>query len=140
MTTRIAEPWRTDESEHDCPNQDIVIIDADGRKIARVPMDDAPVEDYNRRQRAAARRIVACVNACEGISTENLVDNVPLKQGLTGLNQRIRDVEQQRDELLAALESCESLLSTIPSLGGLMGLAVVENAREAIAKVKGGAV
>lgn len=50
-------------------------------------------------------RIVACVNACEGISTENLTNNLPLKQGLSGLNQRIRDAESQRDSLLDALEA-----------------------------------
>lgn len=49
-------------------------------------------------------RIVACVNACEGISTENLTNNLPLKQGLSGLNQRVRDAESQRDSLLDALE------------------------------------
>lgn len=60
---------------------------------------------------ADAIRISACVTACEGISTENLVNNVPLKQGLTGLNQRIRDAETQRDELLAAHEADKALIA-----------------------------
>ena len=48
---------------------------------------------------ANARRIVACVNACEGISTENLEDN----RAVAWLAQRYNEVVQQRDELLKAL-------------------------------------
>ena len=49
--------------------------------------------------KANARRIVACVNACAGISTENLEDNIPVKELALRYNETIR----QRDELLAAL-------------------------------------
>ena len=49
---------------------------------------------------ANARRIVACVNACEGISTENLEDNRPVKW----LAQQYNEVIKQRDELLEALK------------------------------------
>lgn len=58
--------------------------------------------------RANARRLVACWNACEGLSTENLETNVPIKQGLDGLNQLLRSAEQQRDELLAAIDGALS--------------------------------
>ena len=51
-------------------------------------------------EEADARRIVACVNACAGISTENLEDNVPIKE----LARRYNETLKQRDELLAALE------------------------------------
>lgn len=44
---------------------------------------------------ANSRRIVACVNACAGISTENLEHNIPIVEGLMTLN-------KQRDELIAA--------------------------------------
>ena len=47
-----------------------------------------------------ARRIVACLNACEGISTENLEDSLPVKELAQQYNEAIR----QRDELSAALE------------------------------------
>ena len=40
-------------------------------------------------------------------------------------------------DLLVALEACEELLSAMPTLGGIAGLAVVENARAAIAKARG---
>ena len=54
---------------------------------------------------ANARRIVACVNACEGISTENLEDNRPVKWAI----QQYNNVVKQRDELLKALMLAESV-------------------------------
>lgn len=45
------------------------------------------------------RRLAACWNACSGISTENLEDNVQVKELARRYNETIR----QRDELLAAL-------------------------------------
>ena len=54
---------------------------------------------------ANARRIVACVNACEGISTENLEDNRPVKLAI----QQYNNVVKQRDELLKALMLAESV-------------------------------
>ena len=54
---------------------------------------------------ANARRIVACVNACDGISTENLEDNRPVKWVI----QQYNNVVKQRDELLKALMLAESV-------------------------------
>lgn len=62
---------------------------------------------------ADPKRIAACVKACEGISTENLINNVPLKQGLSGLNKRIREAEAQRDELLAEREADKVLIAQL---------------------------
>ena len=56
-----------------------------------------------------ARRIVACVNAFAGISTENIEENKPLAEVLRWLNERIRMAEQQRDKLLAALTEIAEL-------------------------------
>lgn len=53
------------------------------------------------RKPADARRAVACVNACAGISTENLEANKPLIWLALQYNETIR----QRDELLAALQA-----------------------------------
>ena len=50
---------------------------------------------------ANSRRVVACLTACAGISTENLEDNLPVKE----LADRYNAVLKQRDELLTALES-----------------------------------
>ena len=48
-----------------------------------------------------SRRLTACWNACEGISTENLEDNLPVKE----LADRYNAVLKQRDMLLDVLES-----------------------------------
>lgn len=39
---------------------------------------------------ANARHLVACWNACDGLSTENLENNNPIKDGLRGLNAQLR--------------------------------------------------
>lgn len=39
---------------------------------------------------ANARRLVASWNACDGLSIENLENNVPIKDGLRGLNAQLR--------------------------------------------------
>lgn len=54
---------------------------------------------------ANARRIVACVNACAGVETGHLE-----KYGLPDFAQKISDLREQRDELLAALERCRFAL------------------------------
>lgn len=64
-----------------------------------------------------ARRVSACIAACEGISTENLVNNVPIKQGLRGLNARIREADGELEALrqrIAELDNslCELLPGT----------------------------
>lgn len=87
---------------------------------------------------ANARRIVACVNACATISTENLesMDSVVgavMKQA----DAEIKKVKQQRDELLAALESLIDM-DVAYKRGPKVELAV-ESAKDVIAKVKGGA-
>lgn len=46
-----------------------------------------------------ARRLAACWNACDGISTEHLE-----RHGLPDFAQKISDLVAQRDELLAALK------------------------------------
>ena len=53
---------------------------------------------------ANARRIVACVNACEGIPT-----GVLEKQGMVPIEQVTHDIERQRDKLLAALTEIAEL-------------------------------
>ena len=39
---------------------------------------------------ANARRLVASWNVCDGLSTENLENNTPIKEGLQGLNAQLR--------------------------------------------------
>ena len=81
-----------------------------------------------------ARRIVACVNACAGLPTEQLESSPPggILNGVAGLI-------AQRDELLAALEIIAASEefhgdSFVCDFGTLQGVAGA-----AIAKAKGGA-
>jgi hypothetical protein len=53
-----------------------------------------------------ARRLAACWNACEGISTENLESNLPVKELAT----RYNAVLTQRDKLLQALKNTRAAL------------------------------
>ena len=83
---------------------------------------------------ANARRIVACVNACAGLPTEQLESSPPggILNGVAGLI-------AQRNELLAALEIIAASEefhgdSFVCDFGTLQGVA-----RAAIAKAKGGA-
>ena len=61
--------------------------------VARLSWDD-----YNRAR--------VCVNACEGLSTENLENNLPLVELVLMYNSTIK----QRDQLLAALEGIKELM------------------------------
>lgn len=60
------EPWRVAGPDDD-PYGDILIVGGTERRICRLWQDDAPVHDYNAEQWANATRIVACVNACQGV-------------------------------------------------------------------------
>jgi len=81
-----------------------------------------------------ARRIVACINACEGIPTDGLEAHAN-KGGMIGAAiETVADYKQQRDELLASMkriaERCpaDSPIYAIASVG--------DGARLAIAKVE----
>ena len=93
--------------------------------------DISLVESMNRIE--DARRIVACVNACAGLPTEQLESSPPggILNGVAGLI-------AQRNELLAALEIIAASEefhgdSFVCDFGTLQGVA-----RAAIAKAKGG--
>lgn len=51
-------------------------------------------------RQAMARRAVACWNACDGISTDNLEQNLPVSE----LAKRYNEALKKRDELQAALD------------------------------------
>jgi DNA-binding transcriptional regulator YiaG len=73
------------------------------------PSDSIDTGLRGKNPEADAARIVACVNACEGISNEFLSDmsNYFGKQGRTyyTLVQDMRQAQQQRDELIKAVEA-----------------------------------
>lgn len=89
----------TDEAEHDEPYQNIKIKAGEHRTVATVWIDDAPLHDFNAEQRANARRLVACWNACEGVDTQTLEQHPAPFSALRA----------ERDELLAALREIEKL-------------------------------
>lgn len=81
-----------------------------------------------------ARRIVACVNACASLPTESLESLAASGGRLTAadlMDRQIERTEQQRNQLLAALEAIERYNTSLPH--GLL-----EQASAAIAAVKGG--
>lgn len=58
---------------------------------------------------ADARRIVACINACEGLSTEALESLGTLDRASVSRDVEITMLRQQRDQLLEALQSLMSI-------------------------------
>lgn len=80
---------------------------------------------------ANARRIVACVNACQGLSTDELEQH-----GLvSAVGYELIELTKQRDELLTALEEIASCATPY----GNRAHSMEKIARAATAKAKGGA-
>lgn len=113
---------------------------SNGRNIAHTwnvgasqPKSAEALKKRTEEDRANALRIVACVNACEGISTESLErsDVIASMQG------ERRRLETQRDDLLAVLERIAGL--TLSQFMGPhdMALECVNLASAAIAKAGG---
>lgn len=119
--------WKAGEDAHG-----FNLVTSEGDLLPLCDMEAGPDDDYE----ANARRLVACWNACEGITTERLEDlGRPLMKHLIGCDERAaRQVKEaaaltaQRDELLSALKVAEE------SVGDSKSLEIV---RAAIAKVEG---
>jgi hypothetical protein len=149
MTEHTKEPWVVRELELYEGGSGIEIVGADGYDVAnnQTYYPKAITE-------ANARRIVAAVNACAGISTEQL-ENPPnstqlfasIAGRLTSNNMKLRDdlsdVTAQRNQLLAALEAVrnagEWYTSAIELDMDIDGNELLEVVDQAIAAVKGGA-
>jgi transposase len=92
MSNHTPEPWIN------CGTQKEDVRDADGFGICKARTNDA-------------RRIVACVNACKGLTTESLeAGNYPVD--CSPIINRIDAIEVQRDELLAALKEAKEVIHT----------------------------
>ena len=115
MTKHTKEPWQVPHLARDdtsCNCAHIFAADYLGG-IAEVYVDNGkPVSDGGNdcppleEAKANARRIVACVNACAGISTEQLeAGEQPWQSAARHKELRLaaKTAEAQRDELLAAL-------------------------------------
>lgn len=89
------EPWEYGE---DCDSEWYVKRAETNEQLAFTVVSAPGIAEAN------ARRIVACVNACKGVSTEWLEANKSIVVLGAPIADRFRAVEQQRDELLAALK------------------------------------
>ncbi|GAB2940598.1 DUF551 domain-containing protein [Aquaspirillum soli] len=92
---------------------------------------------------ANARRIVACVNSCVGISTENLEDNKPIIELANDYNAVLKQRNELRTALEEAIEYLEALEEVIESLElraecGELGVNLLPRLKAVIASVKGG--
>lgn len=63
-------------------------------------------------EQAIARRIVACINACEGFSIEEL-EGTDMHKDSIEADAEIRELKKQRDELLKALRVALNALEEI---------------------------
>ena len=118
------EPWRTDTKSgfpcdiHEEQNMNLLA------STISCHVDEVEAE-------ANARRIVACVNACSGITTSELER---VNGDVTPIFELLMQTTKQRDELLSALER----IAAGPGDNRL--LTAIQWAKEAIDKVKVGAV
>lgn len=92
------EPWRTDGgySWGKQGGQFAVCNDNDALMVTTAVGNDG----------ANARRVVACVNACEGIETDRLEKflGAETQRSIIRMSGSLAEITRQRDELLAALE------------------------------------
>jgi hypothetical protein len=133
MSKHTKEPWRAVHDELYKPDTDVCRIDAGHITKPVADMVAGP----------NARRIVDCVNFCKGIDTERMHSD--MEQGVNANDQieameryreRIVDLEEQRDELLAALKELVALHEPEGRFQPHHFKTPVRNAIEAIAKAE----
>lgn len=107
MSNHTPEPWSLLEAGDSIKHQ--VPVSSDRTSILTIATEGAIAFGavYSADD---ARRIVACVNACRGLSTENLEDNEPL----SWLTKQYNAVKDQRDELLRDMQDVLDMLSNQP--------------------------
>lgn len=93
------------------------------------------LEKRTQEDRANRRRLVACWNACDGLSTEALESEGNAALGWSRTASKLIHATTQRDELLAALDKAREMPQWEHTAIGIR--AEIE---AAIAKVKGGSV
>lgn len=112
MSEHTKEPWFTVETE--CDVIEITNADRNGVIVPIAKVSTGYVKQVGIEQEANARRIVAAVNACEGMDTESLesiAGRIAAKSVLqmhanyVSNKAKVAAMEQQRDKLLAVLES-----------------------------------
>lgn len=118
MIAHSEEPWKFHEQGE---ANEFCLVTSAGKWVVAFRQNGEMMPDQ---QRENARRIVACINACSGFSTEALEAQVLAGRGI------IRAFQDQRDDLIAALKE-------IQAAGGYPER-VYELTKAAIAKAQGG--
>lgn len=110
MSGYTQEPWLQSHrlKPGDGGMYDTEVYDAAGKTIAVCAWYQVPhVGGIGTSRGENARRIVACVNACAGISTEDLEESAMsiLQHMEDQYGERLESLKQQHNELLAALKA-----------------------------------
>lgn len=92
---------------------------------------------------ANARRIAACVNACEGVRTEHLENNLPIVELAGRHSEALREIEALKADQAELLEALKALVNDFgrDGYGGEFEdgeCRVIDTARAAIAKATRG--
>ena len=124
MIDHTPEPWKwhaQGEANEYC------MLTHDGRWVISFRQNGELADE---RQKANARRIAACVNACKGVTNEQLeMDAVAFVEVFNERN----TLKRQRDKLLAAL----NLIEVDKDGDGFICREAMEQVREAIAHAEG---
>jgi hypothetical protein len=104
MNNHTVEPWKlTTESKF------VSVVDKNGFVVLPEMLSIQCLNDF--------ARIVACVNACAGLSTK-MLESIYITGGMTSRFECLNDLEQQRDELLVMIVHLRDEFSKLPhSLG-----------------------
>lgn len=139
MTKHTPEPWAVDPSDQReiCPAADMQFGIASACNVD--PSETPGKWFFGPQSQANARRIVACVNICEGISTEDLEQHSDVVSAQLATEYTL---QQQNEDLLTALEEVSASLAWV-ALGQCRAMEdqpimppemAIELARAAIAK------
>ena len=80
---------------------------------------------------ANARRIVACVNACEGVSTKHLENNLPIRELVTRHNEVLREIEALKAERAGLVDDINALKDETQSQRDkILGLASAQDSED----------
>ena len=90
LAQEVALPWKLFNAEN---SEHIFVFDADDQQVVR----------FHKCQSDIAAHVIACVNACRGISTEDLLTS-DFGEDSVEVGTLLGQTMQQRDDLLKALE------------------------------------
>lgn len=80
---------------------------------------------------ANARRIAACVNACEGVRTEHLENNLPIVELVGRHSEALREIEALKTERVGLVDDINALKDEIQSqLDKILGLASAQDSED----------